>query len=61
MSSSRRKSAIEHALEYSQKTTNYIFEDTNERCYRDFHELFELSGWKKIPFKRKPKLAEKKK
>lgn len=57
----RRKSAIEQALEYSQKSITYLFEDTSDRCYRDVTEVLDRCQWRRIPGKRRPKLVDKKK
>lgn len=57
----KRKSAIEQALDYSAKTTTFVFEDTYDRCYRDIIEVLELCGWKKSLPKKRSKLVEKKK
>lgn len=59
--STRRKTAIEQALDYSSKSTTFVFEDTGDRCYRDFVEVFDKCGWQRIPARKKSKLVEKKK
>ncbi len=55
-----RKSAIEQALEYSSKQSLFMFEDTNDKCYRDFIEVYEKIGWRKLPYRKKTKVEKKK-
>lgn len=57
----RRKTAIEQALDYSSKPTNFVFEDTSEKCYRDVVEVFDKCSWQRVPPRKKSKLIEKKK
>ena len=55
-----RKSVLEKALEHSNKyNPTFIFEDTGDRSYRDIIEVLEGNGWKRIPYRKKSKITEK--
>ena len=56
----KRKNSIQQALEFSSKATpNFIFEDTHDRSYRDFVEIFESNGWIKVPYRKRSKVEKK--
>jgi hypothetical protein len=56
----KRKNSIQQALEFSSKACpNFIFEDTNDRSYRDFVEIFESNGWTKVPYRKRSKVEKK--
>jgi hypothetical protein len=59
--SEARKSSIQQALDYSTKLTpSFIFEDTQDKSYRNIVEVFEVNNWKKIPYRKRNKIVEKK-
>lgn len=55
-----KKTAIEAALEFSSKQSLFTFEDTGDKCYRDFIEVLEKVNWKRIPYRKKSKVEKKK-
>ncbi len=58
--SNARRSSLQQAIDFSsQATPTYIFEDTTDRSYRDIVELFEESGWRKVPHRKRSKDEQK--
>lgn len=55
-----RRTSLQQAIDYSsQATPAYIFEDTTDRSYRDIVEIFELNGWRKVPYRKRTKVEKK--
>lgn len=55
-----RRTSLQQAIDYSsQATPAYIFEDTTDRSYRDIVEIFDINGWRKVPYRKRSKVEKK--